>query len=212
MNAKRLNYFGIVVFVFLLIGCDGHSSSSSPLPIQTALNNPLITQQPGAIPFVTEQITATFNSSRLLTYRGATGYTGTREYAIDYDTEQWQLLYDYEPNFNSIYDNSLQNRQDPRCYIVLYGGPMQMKMTGSTELAGRRWNLAAFEGVVDTKPPKKLSFITYITFANDPVGGNISYYLTVYLPVVDDPAVKSHCQQQAEAVISTFRILDSVQK
>ena len=57
-----------------------------------------------------------------------------------------------------------------------------------------------------------MPIIDYITDAMDPVEGDIAYFFTVFVPAPGELTNKSQCEQQAEAVIQTLRILDSIQQ
>lgn len=145
----------------------------------------------------------------MLTFRGATGYIETREYEVDYDPAWWQLIDDPSSNPHPLYEKRLQNRLDVGCSIGLLSGPRQLTITDRIELAGREWRLAAMDAIVDqTQTP----IIEYSTDATDPTAGLISYFFTVFLPSSDDPQSQKHCRQQAETVIDTFRIVDSIRQ
>lgn len=148
---------------------------------------------------------------QLLTYRGATGYSATLEYEVDYDPIHWQLIEVPENTPQTPYETQrLQNLKNIDCMIDLFGGPIGVEITEQIELAGREWKLAEFLAQIDQSVQLKVPIIMYITHATDPVAGEISYFLTILLPTQDDPLAKQQCQQQAEEVIATFRIVDSV--
>lgn len=174
---------------------DALQTPLSPLPLETP----------------TEQPTS---STGLLTYHGVTGYTGTREYEIDYAAALWQLIDVPYPHVAQLYERQrLQNRQEPECLIGLYGGPIGRSTTGQVEIGGRQWLLEARIATIMDAQAKQVQapIVHYDTTVNDPVYGPITYFLTVYLPAPSDLNGKSQCQQQAEVVFSTFRMGDSTQ-
>ncbi len=153
------------------------------------------------------------NKHEILTYRGATNYVGTREYEMDYDPTRWQLIEVPENTPRSTYEiQRLQNREDTNCMIDLYGGPIGVEITERIELAGRKWILAEFLALIDQTKDLRVPIIMYITNATDPVAGEIGYFLAILLPTQEDSQAKQQCRQQAEEVIATFRIVDSVRK
>ncbi|MCX6048353.1 MAG: hypothetical protein NT075_24895 [Chloroflexi bacterium] len=167
-------------------------------------------QQP-ASPLPNEQPAAATNPiSSTLTYRGETGYALARQYAVDYAAAQWQLIKDYDANPGTDHDERLQNRQEPACWMALFGGPMEMDITGQIELAGRKWLLSVGLGRIDQRIEKLVPVVVYMTAADDPLAGPIAYFLAVYLPPSEQPDRKSPCQQAAEQVIATFRIVDAI--
>jgi len=149
-------------------------------------------------------------ASRATDLPRSTAYPETLPYEVDYDPALWQLIEDFDNNPQTLHDERLQFSQDTNCSIALFGGPMERIYIGSVELAGRRWALAPRSVTIEKDETKsQLSFLVYTTDAVDPVAGNIAYFLMIYLPMPHDPAQKSICQKQAEAVISTFRIVDA---
>ena len=172
---------------------DALQTPLSPLPLETP----------------TEQPTS---ATGLLTYHGVTSYVGTREYEIDYAAALWQLIDSPYPLGGNLYERQrLQNRQNPDCLIGLFGGPMERYITGQAEIGGRHWLLSARSVTIDQTKQTQVAVVEYFTNVQDPVDGQVGYFLAVYLPLPSDLNGKSQCQQQAEVVFSTFRIGDSTQ-
>ena len=193
MRSKRLFMLIQMVIAFTLCSCTQAPNSTPEIP--TPVNNP------PASPLITPQ-TKSFS-----TYRGDSFYGGTRNYEIDYDPSKWQVNLDPDSNPNTPGDEQLQNITDPNCVVALRSIAFDVTFHKSLELAGRQWKFAS-RVIPDSQKDKIADFIIYMTDAIDPHAGEIAYAFIVHLPSPYDDKVKSRCQQEAEVVINTFRIIE----
>ena len=168
------------------------SSAETPVPAATATQDETPTQQ--------------------LVYRGQSIYRW-RDYEIQYDPAQWQLILDPDQNPNTPGDQRLQNRQDVDCYVRLFSVAYDRTYTGVVELAGREWKVSPPDA---TAAPEMLAsqFINYLTAVTNPDRKEVYYHYSflIHLPLLPDEAARSRCQQAAETVIDTFVVTDSAVK
>jgi len=209
MGLKRVSYIVLSILTFFLSNCADTSPLSTLTPAKEMAGR-APPQQP-ASPLPSEPpAAATKPLSSTLTYRGEAAYPGARPYEINYEATQWQLIEDFDANPLTPHDSRLQNQLNSLCFIALYGGPIEVNITGSTELTGRKWLLATQLAWVERTAKTEVPIIIYLTDATDPVMGPIGYFFTVILPSSEQEAIKSPCQQAAEQVIATFRIVDAL--
>lgn len=112
-------------------------------------------------------------------------------YEVWYDAEIWQFTEDDEPG--------LVNLEDSNCYLSLRNAPGGAEPVDAISLAGRVWTI--FGGTDENGEPA--SSIVYSTQAGD--GG---YLFRIDLPEPYQEGEKSICEQLAEEVIDTFRVMD----
>ena len=141
------------------------------------------------------------------TYRVKSVYGGTQSYEIDYDPTKWQVNLDPDSNPITTGDEQLQNITDPNCIVSLRKIMFDLIIIESFELAGRQWGFSS-RVIPDSQSDKIANFIFYSTDVVVPHAGGITYQFTVQLPLPYDETHKSQCQQEAEIVINTFRIIE----
>ena len=124
-------------------------------------------------------------SGRMTLISGLVRHPKLPPYEIWYDASIWQYTEreDEEPG--------LINREDPNCYLSLRGEAGEAPPVAKVVLAGLEWTI--YDG----------KYSTYYSIT-DP----FNYIFRVDLPDPYQLTAKSTCQQLAEEVINTFRIMD----
>lgn len=193
MRSKRLFVLIHIVIVFTLCSCNQAPDSTPEMP--TSVN------RPPTSPLITPLVKS------FSTYRGDSAYGGTRNYEIEYDTSKWRVNSDPDSNPITTGDEELQNITDHNCIVSLRKIMYDLISIESFELAGRQWKFAS-RVIPDSQSDKMANLVFYSTDVVDPRAGEIIYQFTVQLPLPYNETHKSQCQQEAEVVINTFRIIE----
>ncbi len=201
-----------IVIALLFVSC-------SSLISQSPLSLPVPTAAVGAAsPFaaVSTQLTPEAAEGQdtaggLLTFRGESMYPGMRQYEVEYDAARWQLIGAAPGNFKP-YEMRLQDRRTPACMLDLFNGLLEGEYSREVEFGGRKWRIGAPVEIMDPVTGYQVVEVSYITQAQDPIGGAIAYFFLIFVPAQAEPDSRSECQQAAEAVLTTFRIVNSVRE
>jgi hypothetical protein len=121
-------------------------------------------------------------------YRGPNPYRATPAFEVAYDPALWQ----YVEDDGSGRQSQLKHTSLPGCAVWLRAGPVGATPVATVWLAGRAWTLAQVQP----------NIIQYSSSQ-----GDISWIFGVLLPETYSGRGNSNCQDAAEQVIDTFKVL-----
>jgi hypothetical protein len=122
-------------------------------------------------------------------YQGPNPYRATPRFDVAYDTAVWE----YVEDDGSGRQSQLKHRSDPGCTIWLRAGAVGVKEMATVWLAERAWTIGQVQAqtILYTSPE-----------------GDISWNFGVLLPEEYSGMGNSSCQDAAERVIDTFKIVE----
>lgn len=194
-------FVGLLAVILGATACADQSQSEMTLNVATAIPSvstshlsPLPVPQVSETPDAVEEGTkgSLSASGQLTRVSGLVLYPELPPYEVWYDANVWQFGGDMEPR--------LTNRDNPDCYLSLLGPAMENESLDHVRLAGRNWTIRG--GGWDENGELGNSII-YVSLEG--VG---AYIFEVDLPEPYQAGEKSICQQLAEDVIDTFKIMD----
>ncbi len=166
--------------------------------LATATETPARTETPVATPAATATVTTTGTiettavpltpSPALQYYRGPNPYRATPLFEVAYDPSRWQYVEDDGTGRPS----QLKHREMDGCAIWLRAGPVDAKQVGTVWLAERAWSVAQVQPKV----------IEYVSPQED-----FAWIFGVLLSEEFTGRANSNCQDAAEQVIGTFRVV-----
>ncbi|MCC6454599.1 MAG: hypothetical protein IT328_06630 [Caldilineaceae bacterium] len=169
--------------------------NATPTPIPTPTPWP----SPTPAPTVRDTVTpSAFNSplvNGLQRYQGNSNYTGYPSFEIWFDPTLWQLRANEEDT------NYLVHQEISGCEIIPDGWATHVIPLASVTLAGVQWGISYF-------PTTAGEFIAY-SRGWDNIGYTLLVSLPTPIPQMYDPAHKSQCELDAEAVIGTHTVLEA---
>lgn len=122
-------------------------------------------------------------------YQGPNSYRATPRFDVAYDTAVWE----YVEDDGSGRQSQLKHRSDPGCTIWLRAGAVGATEVATVWLAERAWTIAQVQSqvILYTAPE-----------------GDISWNFGLLLPEAYSGMGNSSCQDAAERVIDTFRLVE----
>lgn len=122
-------------------------------------------------------------------YQGPNSYRATPRFDVAYDTAVWE----YVEEDGSGRQSQLKHRSDPGCTIWLRAGAVGAVEVATVWLAERAWAIAQVQSqvILYTAPE-----------------GDISWNFGLLLPEAYSGMGNSSCQDAAERVIDTFKIVE----
>jgi len=172
------------------------SPAAQPPAAGTALPPALeATVEPPATPAPAATVSASAGTtvpepiaSGLARYQGPNPYRATPAFEVAYDPALWQ----YVEDDGSGRQSQLKHTSMPGCTVWLRAGPVGATPVATVWLAGRAWTIAQVQP----------SIIQYSSSQ-----GDISWIFGVLLPETYSGRGNSNCQDAAEQVIDTFKVL-----
>ena len=122
-------------------------------------------------------------------YQGPNPYRTTPRFDVAYDTAVWE----YVEDDGSGRLSQLKHRSDPGCTIWLRAGPVGATEVANVWLAERAWTLSQVQ--------------SHVILYSAPEG-DIGWNFGVLLPEEYSGMGNSSCQDAAERVIDTFKIVE----
>ena len=122
-------------------------------------------------------------------YQGPNPYRATPRFDIAYDTAVWE----YVEDDGSGRLSQLKHRSDPGCTIWLRAGPVGATEVATVWLAERAWTLSQVQ--------------SHVILYSAPEG-DIGWNFGVLLPEEYSGMGNSSCQDAAERVIDTFKVIE----
>jgi hypothetical protein len=122
-------------------------------------------------------------------YQGPNPYRATPRFDVAYDTAVWE----YVEDDGSGRLSQLKHRSDPGCTIWLRAGPVGATEVATVWLAERAWTLAQVQ--------------SHVILYSAPEG-DIGWNFGVLLPEEYSGMGNSNCQDAAERVIDTFKVIE----
>lgn len=184
-----------LVLLATLGGCvraPAPAQANSPiLPTATAASaDPAMTEMPAA-ETAEESAAVTLEpaAETVAHYQGPNPYRATPRFDVAYDTAVWE----YVEDDGSGRQSQLKHRSDPGCTIWLRAGAVGSTEVATVWLAERPWTIAQVQSHV----------ILY--WAPE---GDIGWIFGVLLPEEYSGMGNSSCQDAAERVIDTFKIVE----
>lgn len=153
----------------------------SPTAVSASTASVQIDRLPTTIP-------ATPNSS-FVYYRGPNPYRESPAFEVEYDSAVWLFAEDD----GSSRKAQLFQRDIPGCTMWLQAGPVGDQLLSTRILAGREWTISLIQPAI----------LNYATPLKD-----IYFIIGVILPEKYLATVESPCQQAAEDVLQTFKVIE----
>ncbi len=198
MHRKYLSLFVLALLMPMVIGgCLRPPASSEPnvpvLPTATATPDGVAGVTPGVT--VTEPVeepatdAAEPTEESVAHYQGPNSYRATPRFDVAYDTATWE----YVEDDGSGRQSQLKHRSDPGCTVWLRAGAVGTTEVATVWLAERAWTIGQVQShvILYTAPE-----------------GDISWNFGVLLPEAYSGMGNSSCQDAAERVIDTFKVVD----
>ena len=153
------------------------------------------TVEPSAMPAPAETVSAAEETavpepaaSGIARYQGPNPYSATASFEVAYDSALWQ----YVEDDGSGRQRQLKHTSLPGCAIWLRAGPVDATPAATVWLAESAWTIAqAQENVIQYSLPQD----------------DINWIFGVLLPETYSGRGNSNCQDAAEQVIDTFKVL-----
>lgn len=199
MFPKYLPPFAVVLGILIAVG--GCVRPPAPAEVNTAVL-PTVTAVPSAevvetpvetpVEMPTEAaaaVTPEAAEETMAHYQGPNSYRATPRFDVAYDTAVWE----YVEDDGSGRQSQLKHRLDPGCAIWLRAGAVGVTEVATVWLAERAWTIGQVQSqaILYTAPE-----------------GDISWNIGVLLPVEYSGMGNSSCQDAAERVIDTFKIVE----
>jgi hypothetical protein len=121
-------------------------------------------------------------------YQGPNPYRATPAFEVAYDAAVWE----YVEDDGSGRQSQLKHRSLPGCAVWLRAGPVDATQMAMVWLAEREWTLSQVQS----------NIIQYSS-----AQGDITWIFGVLLPEAYSGRGNSNCQDAAEQVIDSFRVL-----
>lgn len=173
------------------------TSPAAPPPAAGSAVPPALeaTVEPSATPAPAATVSASAGTavpeptaSDLGRYRGPNPYRATPAFEVAYDPALWQ----YVEDDGSGRQSQLEHTSMPGCAVWLRAGPVGATPVASVWLAEREWTIAQVQpNIIQYSSPQ----------------GDISWIFGVLLPETYSGQGNSNCQDAAEQVIDTFKVL-----
>ena len=195
MFPKYLPLFTVVLGILLAVGgcVRPPASAERPtvvLPTATAAPNNEPVEETAETPAeAAAAVTPEPAEETVAHYQGPNSYRATPRFDVAYDMAVWE----YVEDDGSGRQSQLKHRSDPGCTIWLRAGAVGVTEVATVWLAERAWTIGQVQSqaILYTAPE-----------------GDISWNIGVLLPVEYSGMGNSSCQDAAERVIDTFKIVE----
>jgi hypothetical protein len=174
----------LALFLTVMTGCTSATSTAlpySPVSISASTATAQFDRLPSAIP--------TKPNSDLVHYRGPNPYQEFPAFEVAYDSAVWQFVEDDGSGRKA----QLFQRNIPGCSMWLQAGPVGDQLLSTRNLAEREWTISLVQPAI----------LNYATRLKD-----IYFIIGVTLPEKYLATVESPCQQAAEDVLQTFKVIE----
>ena len=162
------------------------SSPASQTPAEDPSMQPAVEAPATTSPAATSAVAAT--AAGVAHYQGPNPYRATPAFDVAYDAAVWE----YVEDDGSGRQSQLKHSSLPGCAVWLRAGPVDATQMAMSWLAEREWTISQVQS----------NIIQYSS-----AQGDITWIFGVLLPEAYSGRGNSNCQDAAEQVIDTFKVL-----